>query len=344
MNLNAINVNFYGSNLNHKATNNNIRAVAFTGHELITLERQKIMGEIQAEIESANKIAIFTHTNPDGDAAGSAAALKNLIKTKYPKKQVDVFIVNSIPKGFNILEDTKSFNYINEKTNIDGLKKRNYDLAISVDCAVSGMMGKAERIYTSIPRKVKIDHHPSEGESFSDIDLTCEEASSATQVILMLANFMKVGLTPNMASDIYMGLVTDTGGFRFMKKPADVFEDCSELTKTPFDTKKVYCSSMDYMTLDAFKLYSNILNRIKFAEGGQLAYVVDDDTLDKHMVQKPDVKNIFDKIVGTTMVNIEGVKIAAKLGDGEDQVSGSLRGNGVKVNTLAEQMGGGGHE
>ncbi|MFA6988906.1 MAG: bifunctional oligoribonuclease/PAP phosphatase NrnA [Candidatus Gastranaerophilaceae bacterium] len=328
---------------NHKKTNN-LKVVSFTGKELITTERQNIMGEIQQEIEKAKKIAVFTPVKPDGDAAGSAASLKNLIKTKYPEKQVDVFIADDIPTGFKVLNDTSSFEYINRKTDLEKIKQRNYDLSISVDVASTSLMGnEAAEIFNAAPKKIKIDHHSS-SEKFGDIELTCSEASSASQVILMLADSMKVKLNQDLAADIYLGLVTDTGGFRYMTKPADVFEDCSTLTKTGFDTRKVYCSAMDYMSQASFKLYSDIIKNIKFSEGGKLAYIVDDNTLNKQGISKSDVKNIFDTIVGEIMPNIEGVKIAAKINDQKNQTSGSLRGNGVSVDKLAEKFGGGGHE
>jgi bifunctional oligoribonuclease and PAP phosphatase NrnA len=336
MSLSAIS---FHSHSNYKF--NSPKVVSFKGQELITPERQEKMKAIAKEISKAKKIAIITHINPDGDAAGSAASLKNLIQTKYPKKSVDVFILDNIPSRYKFLEDTKSFEYINENTNINEIIERNYDLAISVDSATKALLGSGAEIFDSAEKRIKIDHHADE-ENFGDINLTCEDASSASQIILMLANSMKVKLDKNLASDIYLGLITDTAGFRYMKKPADVFEDSSTLAKTSFDTQKVYCSTMDSMTQATFKLYAKAINRVNFIEGGRIAYFVDDNSLYEKDIEPTEAKNIFDRIVGNIMPNIEGVKIAAKLTNKENERN-SLRGNGIQVDKLAEEFGGGGH-
>ena len=322
---------------------NNLKTIGFSGQELITPEVTQKLQLISDEINTANKIAVFTHNNPDGDAAGSAAAMKNLISSKYPDKKVDVFIMDAIPQGFKCLKDSESFEYINKKSNIESIKARNYDLAISVDCAEIDMMRDSSKIFDSAKRKVKIDHH-SDGKDYADINLTCGDASSASQVVLLLADHMGVKLNKDLASDIYLGLVTDTQGFRFMNKPVDVFEDASKLAKTNFDTRNVYASSMDYMSKAAVKFYANVLNNIQYSKDGKIAYFIDDKTVNKKGIEKADVKDLFLKVVGQVMPNIEGVKVAVKIASNDSCTSGSLRGNGVAVNKLAEKLGGGGHE
>ena len=326
---------------------------------------QKKLEQIGEEIKTANTIAVFTHGSPDGDAVGSATATKNLINSKYPDKKVDVFILDSLPSGFKCLKDTESVEFLDKKSNFESIKARNYDLAISVDCAEKKLMRNGAQLFDSAKRKVKIDHHP-ERENFADINLSCPDASSASQVVLLLAESMKVPLNKDLASDIYMAMVTDTQGFRYMPKPAGVFEDASKLTKTGFDERKVYCSSIDHMSKEAFRFYTDVIKNVKFSEDGKVAYVVDDSlrhksestgkevnlsrTLNKQGLEKPEIKHVFDQVVGVIMPNIEGVKIAAKINEQEDWIKGSvetgasLRGNGVGVRELAEKFGGGGHE
>jgi len=390
MSLNIANVHskpyFYSINNQHKA--NTPKVVSFSGQELITPEVTEKLKLINAEIQTANKIAIFTHVKPDGDAIGSAAAMKNLILSKYPDKKVDVFIEGEIPQDLKCLNDTNSFIYIDKNTDIEAIKAKNYDLSIAVDCAETSLITKkCLEIFNSAARKIKIDHHPDKERlsginqnpnltdkervtavkkiNFADINLVCPDASAAGQVALLLAEHMGVELNKDMASDVYLAIVTDTAGFRFMNKPSDVFEDSSKLTKTGIDARGIYSKSMDYMPKEALNFYIDALKSIKFTKDGKIAYIVDDSirekdphtgkyvntsiTLNKKGVTSNEVKNIFNKVT-VIMQNIEGVKIVAKINEHkhktEDCISAgaSLRGNGVNVAKLAEQYGGGGHK
>jgi len=347
---------------------NNLKTVSFGGQELITPEVQEKLPQIAAEIQKANKIAIFTHINPDEDAIGSSAALKNLILTNYSDKQVDVFIEGKTPHGAKCVNDINSFEPLDKKSDFEAIKARNYDLAISVDCANRDLMKDGSKIFDSAKRTIKIDHHPDDKNinNYADINLVCEEATAASQVVLLLADHMDVPLNKKLATDIYMAIVGDTAGFRYMKKPDGVFEDCSRLTKTGINTREIYCKTMDYMPKEALKFYGQVLNNIKFSEDGKIAYLIDDSlakrdnktgryintskTLKKDGLEKADVKGILDNVLGIIMPNIAGVKIAVKINEQEDRIKGcmdtgaSLRGNGVAVDEFAEKHGGGGHE
>lgn len=347
---------------------NNLKAVSFRGQELITPKVQEKMTAIESEIQKANKIAVFTHINPDEDAIGSSAALKNLIISKYPDKKIDVFIVGRTPHGAKCIDDVRSFECLNKKSDFEAIKARNYDLAISVDCANRDLMKDGSKIFDSAKKKIKIDHHPDDDNinNYADINLVCEDASAASQAVLLLADHMNVPLNKELATNVYMAIIGDTQGFRYMKKPDGVFEDCSRLTKTGIDSRKIYCNTMDYMPKEALKFYGQVLNNIKFSKDGKIAYLIDDSlaernaktgkytntskTLKKDGLEKADVKGILDNVLSIIMPNIAGVKIAVKINEQEDRIKGcmdtgaSLRGNGVNVDEFAEKHGGGGHE
>jgi len=369
MNLNITNAcsKPYLYSLNNQQKANTPKAVSFRGQELVTPEVTKKLQLIDNEVKKANKIAIVTHIKPDGDAAGSAAAVKNLILSKYPDKEVDVFIAGSLSNRFQCIKNSESFEYINKNSNIEAIKSRNYDLSISVDSAETKLIDKScLEVFNSAPTKIKIDHHPAK-DDYADINLTCPNASSAAQVVLLLAEHMGVKPNKELASDLYLGIVTDTAGFRYMQKPADVFEDCSKLAKTGFDTREIYCSSMDSMSKEALRFYADTLKNIKFTEDNKIAYIVDDSiteqdpstrrkkgintskTFDKTGLDSDTVKDIMSKTVGIIMPNIEGVKIAAKITEEDNRMKdcfetgASLRGKGVNVSDFATENGGGGH-
>jgi len=330
--------------------NNNLKTVSFGGQELITPEVQEKRPQIAAEIKKANKIAIVTHTNPDEDAVGSSAALKNLIATKYSDKKVDALLLKDIPENYKCIKDADSFELITP-SNWKEIKNRKYDLVISVDCSTKDKMGKCSKLFDNTDtKKIKIDHHPT-GKDFADINLTCPDAASTSQIVLMLADFMEVKLNKNLASDVYLGIIGDTQGFRYnMTKPSDVFEDSSKLTKAGLekeDIRKISCSVLDYMPKAALGFYTDTIKKINFSKDDQIAYLVEDQTQTSETQKSENTKTraVLDKIVYTLMPNIEGVKVAMKLKKSNDnQMICSLIGNGVNVGNIAEKFGGGGHE
>ena len=120
-------------------------------------------------IEKANKIAIFTHTHPDGDAMGSSYALK-LALTSIGKC-CKVFLLDD--------PDASAFGLIIKGDDIE-LSLEDCDLAIALDCADSKRLGMYEEPFMSHPNSIAIDHHVTHvefaksGTVYSDISSTCE--------------------------------------------------------------------------------------------------------------------------------------------------------------------------
>ena len=107
------------------------------------------LDEIFKEIKNAESIVILTHESPDGDAIGSALAVKLMLQKLG--KIADVIIP----------EYSRMFNFL---PCIDEVKQdsdiKNYDLAISVDCATLKRIAKRE-YFENANKTIVIDHHGS---------------------------------------------------------------------------------------------------------------------------------------------------------------------------------------
>jgi len=382
----------------------NHKKIGFKGLEILLPDTKEKFDLIDKEISKHNKIAVFVHSNPDGDALGSAAALKKIILAKYPDKKVTVF-VNSIPEALKFVEEKEHFTVVNQDTDIEKLKNEGYSLAIAVDAANKKQVGlcknKLYKFFDSFENKIKIDHHLVEAEqpnsdnpktdteniNFGKINLVCPDASSNTQIIMQFAEHLGVKPDKEMASDIYLGLVTDTAGFRYIKKiepnqdisqevaelknkknAEGFFQDAAQLAATGINTNKMYRQSMDFMSKESFQLYRDILNNVRFSQDGKINYVIDDSakiidpntkkekiipkTINKYGLTNGSVKDLFGKVLGIVMPNIEGVEASLHLTEEENSKGAKeTRGSictigGAKVNalTLAQMYGGGGHK
>ena len=128
--------------------------------------------ELIKRIEANEKIAIYRHSDPDGDAAGSSFGLKELIKLNYPNKDVRVISSDSNELVDLLFPQADSF----DEAFIDGA------LQIVTDTA------NTERISGEVnaEKSIKIDHHPNE-EPFGDLMIVDPTYSSASELVTHIA-------------------------------------------------------------------------------------------------------------------------------------------------------------
>ena len=154
-------------------------------------------------ISAAASIAIIGHTKPDGDCIGSILGLYNYINTNYKDKKVDAF-AEAFPSSFKILSGARKVKHEPLDTC--------YDLTISVDAADTDRHGKFAPVFRNAITTFTIDHHVS-NTGFGDICCIDGDSSSACEVICELIDLEK--LTPEIAECLYLGIVHDTGVFKY---------------------------------------------------------------------------------------------------------------------------------
>ena len=172
-------------------------------------------------------IYIFSHKNHDGDAKGSSLALVEYFKNKgFNSKYIITGIDNCLLNVFDyIVEPTES---------ISG-----DFIAVSVDTSAS--KNCENTLYLKAKKVFRIDHH-NFSERFGDYNLICEEASSTCEIIASMLD--EKDITPKMATYLYIGMYTDTGGFRFSISE-NLFLQLYKLVKCKADTNQL-CDNMRY--------------------------------------------------------------------------------------------------
>ena len=129
-----------------------------------------MMVKIADALKSAKKIAIFTHTNPDGDALGSSFAMQKVLKSIG--KDAAVYLEKDIPEHFSYLEG--------EYTIGDQDTKTDADTALVLDCANFERIGDLENACKSVPKILCVDHHFS-GEDFGDLCLKEPDSAASPE-------------------------------------------------------------------------------------------------------------------------------------------------------------------
>lgn len=168
------------------------------------------------KIKEYKKIIIFGHVRPDGDCIGSQYGLQRIIKETYPEKEVIVSGEAS---------DYCSFIGTPKMANDDDFKGA---LGICVDIANGDRV--SDQRYKNCEYTIKIDHHINV-DSFCDYEYVDEKSPACAQI---LTEFFKkfdkeLKLPKDAAEALYVGIVTDTGRFKFDSVNSKTFDAASLL-------------------------------------------------------------------------------------------------------------------
>ena len=287
------------------------------------------LDNILEEINKAESIVILTHENPDGDAIGSSLAMYNALKNYG--KNVDV-IIPEYSRTFTFLPGA------NEIKNESSMKE--YDLAISLDCANIKMLNGFAKYFEDAKSKVVIDHHGTNS-MYGDYNFVNPDAPACAQILIVVLNYFKMEITKDIGTCILAGIITDTGGFKYSGVTAETFEFVAWLLNKGVNVSNVYRKVLQVRSKGNFELHRIASDRIEFLEDGKIAftYITLDDE-EKVNAETGDHEGIVD--IGR---DVEGVEVSIFVRETKNKgLKISLRSSEyVNVSDIALLFGGGGH-
>lgn len=288
------------------------------------------LDNILEEIKKADKIAILTHENPDGDAVGSSLAMKILLKQLGKKSDV---IMTECPRTFSFLPEANS---IKKETEIE-----EYDLAISVDASDLKRVVGGKRYFETAKRKIVIDHHGS-NTMFGDYNYVNPVSPACCEIILEMANYFNVDINIELGTCIIAGIITDTGGFQYSVVNAETFEFAAELLRKGVNIAEVYKKTLKTRTKSNFELTRLATERMEFLENGKVTFTYINCEDEKRVnAEEGDHEGIVE--AGRDIEGVE-VSIFIREKEGTNGYKISLRSNEyVNVADVALMLGGGGH-
>jgi len=291
----------------------------------------KKMHRLLDEIGRAETIAVLSHVPPDGDALGSMLAFVEALAV-LGKPQARAFSAE-VPGTYSFMPG------------IDRLESEregdDFDLAIIVDCADARLTGAFLPLYRGAKRTASLDHHMCNAGN-GDLSFIDTTASSAAQVVLAFIAAARVELTKSMATNLYVGVSTDTGNFCFSNTNGRTFRDAAVLIEAGADHQTAVTQLYKRRSLIKTRLIGRAIQNLELLEGGRVALmVIDDPDFEALGTSELDFEGVVD--YGR---DIEGVEVAAlirKIREGRYRVS--LRSKfSADVNAVAQRLGGGGHE
>ena len=185
------------------------------------------MENILAKIKEYNRIIIFGHERPDGDCIGSQYGLYNIIKESFPNKEVYV-------SG----EVSEYVGFIGKPTMVDDSLFDNA-LGICVDIANSDRV--SDKRFKNCKYTIKIDHHVNV-ESFCDYEYVDDKSPACAQILaeLYFKYNDELKINKEAARALYVGIVTDTGRFKYKEVDSDAMHLASILLSKGIDTEEIY--------------------------------------------------------------------------------------------------------
>jgi bifunctional oligoribonuclease and PAP phosphatase NrnA len=282
--------------------------------------------EVAHFLKGLHKAAVTTHTGADGDAIGSAVALVYLVRSLGAR---DALFCHSEPVP----------DYLRWLLPNEPLSKcpPEHGLLV-VDTSRSDRVGvphdqEEEGIH---PIRLNIDHHednPLYGE-FNLVDVT---AAASAQIVAALYAELGVPLQKKTAEAIYVGVSTDTGGFRFRNVSAEAHELVAELLRAGVVPAEVNEQINRTGTVEQLNIVGRSMANAK-RYGEAIVSVVDAQDYALSGASELDSKESIDRLR-----NVAGVEVVAHLREIEGGTKASLRSESVDVGELARRFGGGGH-
>ncbi len=290
----------------------------------MNLER---MQKIFDKIKEYQRIIIFRHKRPDGDAVGSTMGLATILRLSFPEKEIKV--IN------NDYSDYVSF--LGEENGQRPDEFYSEALGIVIDTATAKRISNPK--YELCRELIKIDHHI-DVENYGDLDWVEEEKSSSCEMIAeFYAAFSdELKMDTEAATYLYAGMVTDSGRFRFRSVSGDTLRSAGMLVDHGVDLDHLYANlyMKDFHTL---KFQAYVYNRMKMTENGVVYFYVTRAMQEKFGLT-------FEEASASVsyMDSIRNSLIWLAFIEGEDgTIRVRLRSRFVTVSELAERYEGGGH-
>jgi bifunctional oligoribonuclease and PAP phosphatase NrnA len=276
---------------------------------------------------------IVSHVQPDGDAISSTVAAGWLL-TKLGKK-FTMLNEGTVPARLRFLWKSSEILTAGNKQ-----PERQYRNVICVDCADYARVGRANQWFAPDAELLNIDHHPT-NDRFGRVNLMKFHAAATAEILFELLDELGLSLDVDMATAIYTGLLTDTGGFRYSNTSPTVMAMASRLLESGVNGPELAELLLERMTMGQLRIIQCGLSRLSFSPDQRISWLwVNSEDMEESGATNDDLEGLVNY-----PRNIEGVEVGLLFKqNGQESVKVSLRSTGrINVAAVAQQFGGGGH-
>ena len=290
---------------------------------------QATLRRIVETIASGRRFLISSHARPDGDSIGSQLAMAFALRSLGK----DVAVVNRDMASAQLM----AFPGVAAIRIADRVDEE-FDAAIVMESGDLGRTGVAglDRLFV-----INIDHHP-DNTNYGQINWFDPTAAACGEMVYTLIGALGVPFTREIATHIYLAILTDTGSFHYSSISPRTFNICGEMLAAGVDPVQMARTVYDSNTMAKMKLLGSLLSRMQVDETGRIAIVY----LDHEMARA--AGGTYDDTDGLINLPLTVKEIQAvvffKQVEGE-QYRVSMRSKGeIDIGAVAKELGGGGHK
>ena len=288
--------------------------------------------EVAKLLATGRRFLLTGHRNPDGDALGSALGLALALEAAGKEARV-------------VMRDRWSFAYskmpaISRVAVVETLPAdwpSGWDALFTMECPEADRAGWPNLLQGKV---VNVDHHPG-NTRYGALNLVDLPAAATGEIVSDLLDILGWPLTADIATNLWVSLVTDTGSFRYSNTTPKALALGARLVAEGAQPGPVNEFLFEAAPLSSLKLEALVLGTLELHAGGTVATVeLPRRFFDESGAKEADTEGLVNRARG-----IEGVRAAALIREGEDgEIRCSLRSKGtVDVRSVAVLHAGGGH-
>jgi phosphoesterase RecJ-like protein len=280
-------------------------------------------------IHARQRFVVSSHSRPDGDSIGSELAMAYSLRALGK----DVRVINRDPPPAP-LTAFPGVSGIEIAERVEGA----FDAAIIMECgelARTGLEG-LERYFV-----INIDHHPGNSE-YGQINWFNASAAACGEMVFDLIGALGVPLSREIATHIYLAILTDTGSFHYSNISPRTFDICRAALEAGVDPVLVARNVYDSNNMGRLKLFGAVLSAMQIDSTGHIAIVY----LDHEMAREAggtyeDTEGLIN--LPLTVKEIQAVVFFKQIENEEYRVSMRSKGD-IDIGGVAKEFGGGGHK
>jgi phosphoesterase RecJ-like protein len=284
---------------------------------------------IADEIRRRQRFVIVSHARPDGDAVGSSLAMAFALK--HLGKEVRVVSKDPPPAPMMVFPGVPDIEVISEVTDPG-------DAVIVMECGDLKRTGVAGLESGFV---INIDHHPG-NTMYGALNWFDLSAAACGEMVFELVEALGVPLTVEIATHVYVAILTDTGSFHYSNITPRTFEIARRCVEAGVSPPWIARSIFDSNNLGRLKLFGAVLSGMELDPSGRIATVMVDHALAAQCGGTyEDTEGLIN--LPLTVKDIVAVVFFKENGPNDWRVSMRSKGD-VDVNAVAKQFGGGGHK
>jgi phosphoesterase RecJ-like protein len=289
-------------------------------------------------LRDARTFVLTSHVRPDCDALGSELGMLGILEAIG--KDVRIVNAQATPANLKWIDPERRLESLAEGVKKEDLVDR--DVFLVLDTSAWAQLGAMADVAKAMREKVLVvDHHVSE-DDLSDRWFKDTSAEATARIVYEIGLRLKVPLTERIATPLYAGLSTDTGGFRFPNVSGETFRVAARLVDAHANPTAIYRELFEQDSVARLNLVGRTLAGARVSHGGR---VIVSTVRQSDIQEVKAVPSDTEDLVNMTLA-VKGTELAVILIEQPDgKIKTSFRSRcHVDCNILAARFGGGGHK